>query len=89
MHYDLLEDVIANKCYCCKKYYACYRCHNNQETHDFLPWPTKKNPSDKVVLCGVCHHEMTFLEYTKYEKCPNCEHRFNIACKNHAHYYFS
>ena len=87
-HYNLLEDVIANKCYDCKKYYACYRCHNEQEKHVFLPWPISKEPIDKVVLCGACDYEMSFLEYREFKKCPNCDHLLNSKCINHVHYYF-
>ncbi|OEG19518.1 hypothetical protein BCR23_02175 [Enterococcus quebecensis] len=89
IHYDLIEDVIANKCYYCKKYYACHLCHNQQENHEFYPWPIVQDLTDKVVLCGVCHHEMTYAEYTSFENCPNCEHAFNLNCRKHKHLYFT
>ncbi|MBO0475233.1 hypothetical protein IGL98_001167 [Enterococcus sp. DIV0840] len=89
VHYNLSEDVVANKCYNCKKYYACYRCHNKLEKHVFLPWPISKKNTDKVVLCGACQYEMTYVEYKEFNKCPNCDHLFNLNCINHLHYYFS
>lgn len=86
-HYHSTEDIIANQCFDCKKYYACYRCHNTQETHNFKPWPVQQN-NDQIVMCGVCLNKMTYLEYRKSKKCPNCHHKFNPNCSFHTALYF-
>ncbi|WP_249921850.1 hypothetical protein [Enterococcus sp. 7F3_DIV0205] len=81
--------MIANKCYSCKKYYACFHCHNKLENHIFLPWPISIAPDTKVVLCGNCEHEMTATEYMAQTECLNCKHSFNPNCSIHDSIYFS
>ena len=39
VHYHGEKDIISLQCYECKKYYACYQCHNAIETHLFSPYP--------------------------------------------------
>ncbi|ELU77989.1 CHY zinc finger [Streptococcus pneumoniae PNI0076] len=39
IHYHSKLDIIALQCYDCKKYYACYRCHDSLENHPFEPYP--------------------------------------------------
>ncbi len=39
VHYHSEKDIVSLQCYECKKYYACYQCHNTMETHVFLPIP--------------------------------------------------
>ncbi|EOH98984.1 hypothetical protein UAY_02253 [Enterococcus moraviensis ATCC BAA-383] len=88
-HYDSSVDVVANKCYFCKKYYACFQCHDENETHQFLAWPISKNPNEKVVLCGACQTELTAMEYQKHSSCLNCGHLFNQNCSLHSQIYFN
>ncbi|WP_207695459.1 CHY zinc finger protein [Enterococcus sp. DIV0212c] len=88
VHYDSAVDVVANKCYCCKKFYACYQCHNEYEDHFFLPWPIVEDPLAKIVLCGKCNHEMNHDEYKKSNQCSNCGHLFNSNCSRHSQIYF-
>lgn len=37
VHYHGEKDIVSLQCYECKKYYACYQCHNAIETHVFRP----------------------------------------------------
>ena len=37
VHYHSEKDIVSLQCYECKKYYACYQCHNTMETHVFSP----------------------------------------------------
>ena len=55
-------DIVALKCYDCQKYYACYQCHDHIEDHRFRAYPCHIK-QDKVVICGVCLHEMTIENY--------------------------
>ncbi|WP_086329548.1 CHY zinc finger protein [Candidatus Enterococcus mansonii] len=87
IHYDSQVDVVANKCSFCKKYYACFRCHDEHENHSFLSWPISKNPDEKIVVCGSCHYEMTYSEYST-NRCLNCGHLFNKNCSIHQRIYF-
>ena len=34
-HYHTPLDIIAIKFKCCNKFYPCYKCHNENENHDF------------------------------------------------------
>ena len=88
-HYSSLVDIIANKCYLCKKYYACYQCHDEQELHHFEAWPVATEPDAKVVLCGACQLEMTVSDYQKKAQCLNCGRLFNSNCSKHSDIYFS
>lgn len=89
VHYDSAVDVVANKCFLCKKYYACFHCHDELETHKFMPWPLATDSSEKIVMCGVCQFEMTVNEYKKQGKCSNCGQLFNPNCSKHSAIYFS
>ncbi|GGC77187.1 CHY zinc finger protein [Enterococcus wangshanyuanii] len=88
IHYASEYDVVANQCYECRTYYACYRCHDELETHVFKAWPVSKDPQVKVILCGVCSNEMNHYQYKKNGTCPHCNQRFNSKCINHEEIYF-
>ena len=62
VHYHGEKDIVSLQCYECKKYYACYRCHNAIETHVFSPYPLALS-EDRPILCGACKRTMTFQEY--------------------------
>jgi uncharacterized CHY-type Zn-finger protein len=86
-HYQTPLDVIAIKFKCCDKYYPCYKCHNEHESHQIARWESSEF-DQKAILCGVCKHELTINEYMMTETCPNCNAHFNNRCKFHYHLYF-
>jgi uncharacterized CHY-type Zn-finger protein len=43
---------------------------------------------DKVLICGVCRHEMTIEEYQQALVCSHCHSAFNPACSKHYDIYF-
>lgn len=86
-HYHSERDIIAIKFRCCKKYYPCYKCHNEAEDHKVAVWE-KSEYDEHAILCGVCKHELTIYEYMNSERCPNCASAFNPGCSNHYHLYF-
>ena len=86
-HYHSTLDIVALKCFECLKYYACYQCHDCLEKHSFRAYPCQLK-QDKVLICGVCRHEMTIEEYQDVEACPNCHRAFNPACSKHYDIYF-
>ena len=87
-HYHSPLDIVALKCYDCQKYYACYQCHDHIEDHRFRAYPCHIR-QDKVVICGVCLHEMTIENYQKSVSCSHCHSRFNPACSKHYDIYFA
>ena len=87
VHYHSEKDVVSLQCYECKKYYACYQCHNAMETHLFSPYPLMLS-EDRPILCGGCKRTMTFQDYQKQMACPYCSAPFNPGCKQHYSYYF-
>ena len=38
IHYHTFLDIIAIKFKCCEKYYPCYQCHNEHESHNIQRW---------------------------------------------------
>lgn len=83
-HYHTELDVAALLCGKCRKYYACYECHDEMEDHSFEatseaePWP---------VLCGCCRNKLSREEY-KTGSCPYCHAQFNPGCSLHENIYF-
>lgn len=86
-HYHSQLDIIALKCFACRRFYACYLCHNSREDHSFAPYPISLS-QDKPVICGACRTELTYSQYQAGSACPICQRSFNPGCKKHAHLYF-
>ncbi|WP_263622142.1 CHY zinc finger protein [Halobacillus litoralis] len=86
-HYHSQVDIVALKFRCCRKFYACYQCH--QETTDHPPekWPLDER-DHHAILCGHCRKTMSIDEYMNVNECPHCQHAFNAGCKNHYPLYF-
>ena len=80
VHYGSRLDVIANRCGECGKLYACYKCHDELETHKFSPVDENEPNS---VMCGVCGAMFSYAEYSKFGKCPWCNAEFNPRCVLH------
>ncbi len=88
VHYHSQLDIIAIKFKCCKKYYPCYECHLESEIHKPQVWSVAEH-NQKVILCGVCKHELTIAEYINSgNKCTSCKSNFNPGCSLHYHLYF-
>ncbi|MDD9138074.1 hypothetical protein H7198_00400 [Fructobacillus sp. CRL 2054] len=83
-HYHTELDVVALQCHRCKRYYACYECHDSLEDHNFASWPRE---DAKPVLCGVCQSRLTFNEY-QLGHCGRCRAPFNPGCAKHCAIYF-
>ncbi|MGO3522530.1 MAG: CHY zinc finger protein [Leuconostoc mesenteroides] len=60
-HWHTDVDVVANRCAKCRKYYACYLCHDALNTHPFVP--VSLDTEETAVCCGVCLHQMTPAQY--------------------------
>ncbi|HEU5139205.1 MAG TPA: CHY zinc finger protein [Bacillales bacterium] len=87
-HYKTERDIVAIKFACCKTYYPCYQCHDEQADHPIIPW-TKESFQEKAILCGNCGYELTINEYLGAEwSCPRCNEGFNPGCGNHLSLYF-
>lgn len=80
-HYHSPLDVIANKCSVCRKFYSCYKCHNEKESHSFGSIPPEEASS---VMCGVCGLQFSYSEYEQMGgSCKNCGANFNPRCSLH------
>lgn len=88
-HYHSKVDIVANKCYECRQYYACFHCHDELADHLFKAWPISEKPKEKVILCGRCQTELCYEDYQKNNRCAKCNHLFNKNCTNHRHIYFA
>lgn len=88
IHYHSPQDIIAIKFKCCKEYYPCYYCHQEEVNHKPEVW--SKNEFDvPAILCGSCRNELTISEYLISQNvCTNCGGRFNPNCRNHYQLYF-
>lgn len=70
LHSEL--DVIAIKCKCCKRYYACFFCHEELEDHEPARW-SEGEFGEQAILCGVCMSELTIRDYLSSGfACPSC-----------------
>ena len=83
-HYHKNCDVVALKCARCRKYYACFSCHDEMEDHTFEATGTEE---EFPVLCGNCRKLLTREQYGQ-GSCPYCGILFNPRCKLHKHIYF-
>lgn len=87
LHYHSTKDIIALKCFTCRRYYPCYQCHATYETHAYEPYPSWLG--DEVVFCGACQTGLTIAAYRQGDGfCSNCSAAFNPGCKLHEHIYF-
>ncbi|RDW16225.1 CHY zinc finger protein [Oceanobacillus chungangensis] len=86
-HYATEKDIIAIKFNCCGKYYPCYKCHNECESHAISVWK-KEEFNELAIICGVCKTEHPIYLYLDTGKCMNCNATFNEGCKKHYHLYF-
>ena len=82
-HYHQNCDVVALKCAMCRKYYACFSCHDEMEDHAFAATGTEEK---YPVLCGNCKRLLTREQYGQ-GSCPYCGITFNPRCKLHKHIY--
>ena len=61
-HYHTQLDIAALLCAKCRKYYACYSCHDELEDHSFVATtPEEAYP----VLCGNCGRNLHFRNTKK------------------------
>ena len=68
-HYHSDRDIIANKCATCRRYWACYQCHDALADHPFGRMPL----TEPAVLCGACGTVMTYCQYQAVDNLPLIE----------------
>lgn len=88
IHYRTPLDVVAIKFRCCRQYYPCHLCHQENAGHSAVQWPADEHDA-AAVLCGVCKVELTIRNYLEVDGCPRCGARFNPGCRLHSHLYFT
>ncbi|MEW9502320.1 CHY zinc finger protein [Jeotgalibacillus marinus] len=87
-HYHSEKDIIAIKFFCCKRYFPCVSCHEEDGGCNHAVWP-KNQFDEKAVLCGSCGNEHSISTYLECKSsCPNCHASFNPGCSLHAYLYF-
>ncbi len=84
VHYHSELDVVANRCALCRKFYACFKCHDECEDHAFSP---VDDSEEATVLCGVCGATFSYAEYCELSRCPSCGSHFNPRCALHKNHY--
>lgn len=88
IHYRSPLDIVAIKFKCCDRYYACYFCHQDLESHPPARW-TREEFDRPAILCGACRAELRIEQYLSCGfACPSCGAPFNPGCANHYHLYF-
>lgn len=87
VHYHGDKDIIALQCAACLKFYPCYQCHNEEETHLFQPW-LKTQFDQQAIFCGHCRTQLSIHCYLQADECPQCHHPFNPNCAKHYSLYF-
>ncbi|MBI4512762.1 MAG: hypothetical protein HY702_01510 [Gemmatimonadetes bacterium] len=88
VHYDGPRDIVAIKFRCCGRYYACYSCHEELESHPAARW-ARGEFGERAVLCGACGAELTINAYLACGyRCPSCGAGFNPGCARHHPLYF-
>jgi uncharacterized CHY-type Zn-finger protein len=88
VHYRSDVDVIAIQFHCCRRFYPCYRCHAEAETHPASQWP-EAEWDHPAILCGVCRTTLSIHLYQSVHACPACSAPFNDGCALHAPLYFA
>jgi uncharacterized CHY-type Zn-finger protein len=88
IHYRTPADIIAIKFRCCRTYYSCFYCHQEEAEHPAQQWP-ESDFGEAAILCGACGSELTIREYlTCNATCPACGAAFNPGCALHYGLYF-
>lgn len=87
VHYHTSLDIIAIKFKCCGRFYPCYKCHEESESHPIERWQQKEF-IEQAILCGHCKNTLSIKEYMQSTNCPHCGAKFNSRCKAHYHIYF-
>src|SRR6266403_1060870 len=88
IHYRSAVDIVAIKLRCCRTYYACFECHQEEVRHLAQRWPADEF-GETAILCGACQRELTIREYLNCSSvCPACGASFNPRCALHYGLYF-
>ncbi|ANP71361.1 CHY zinc finger protein [Cryobacterium arcticum] len=87
VHYNGPTDIVAIEFRCCERFYPCFQCHADAETHPLERWAPEQW-SERAILCGACGHALAIDEYRSVSGCPSCGAAFNDGCRLHAHLYF-
>jgi len=87
VHYNGPTDIVAIEFRCCGRFYPCFQCHADAETHPLERWAPEQW-SARAILCGACGHTLPINEYRSVSGCPSCGAAFNDGCRLHAHLYF-
>lgn len=88
VHYRTVLDIVAINFKCCNKYYACYLCHAESESHRVSRWGMT-DLRQRAVLCGICKNILEIGEYLSCNfACLSCGSQFNPGCASHYDLYF-
>jgi uncharacterized CHY-type Zn-finger protein len=98
IHWKSKRDVVALQFYCCRKFYPCSTCHDEEVDSECGRHEVKRWPRDywgqEAILCGSCKCLMSIWTYIGlYEsdgetRCPSCSAEFNPGCRGHLGIYF-
>lgn len=87
-HYQTKLDIVSIRFKCCGRFYPCYRCHEERETHPLERWQAWEFGS-RAILCRNCEEELSILDYVSCNsRCIYCDAAFNPRCQSHWDLYF-
>eukprot|EP00796_Vickermania_ingenoplastis_P007881 gene7881-5507_t len=88
-HYHSELDIIAIKFRCCKIFYPCFQCHEEETEgkHEPQQWAVEER-DHRAILCGHCRTTHTIATYMGTDICPACSAAWNPRCAHHYHLYF-
>lgn len=88
VHYRTVLDIVAIQFKCCERYYACYQCHEESESHEVARWGIAEL-EQRAVFCGACQGTLTISDYLDCGfACVLCGSAFNPGCAEHRDTYF-
>jgi uncharacterized CHY-type Zn-finger protein len=89
VHYRTDLDIVAIQFKCCGRYYGCYECHAEAESHDAMRW-VADDLGRRALLCGACGSTLTIADYLGCDfTCSSCGSPFNPGCATHRDQYFN
>lgn len=87
VHYSGPTDIVAIRFRCCLRFYPCFQCHADAESHRAEQW-APADWAERAILCGACGQTLSIDDYRSVSACPRCGSAFNDGCRLHAHLYF-
>ncbi|WOF21725.1 CHY zinc finger protein [Microbacterium betulae] len=87
-HWHGADDVLAILFPCCRRWYPCHTCHEEDADHPAARWGRDEHEA-QALLCGVCGATSSIDAYLATSACAKCGGAFNENCRLHHPLYFA